>query len=286
VEKGYSGKGEFHLMSIQRNETAKPSEVFKNFFRLYDSDQNGSKYRNLLAQLSKSRGKSLLIDFEDIVAFDPALARNIVERPEQYISFADLAATAQMRVEDAEYASLVGRIFSRFRRLPERTTLNRINAESIGKLVFLEGNISKVGRIEVMLVQAAYRCRKCFERIILDQEGELTSGPGHRCLFCKQTTSFELLEEESEFVDCQHVTIEDAVATAPSPNISISQVDGVLKRDLVDTTQLQDEVDVTGIVKVQRSRHKGSEFGRLFPFLDVNYLEKARQHIGKPSAPL
>jgi replicative DNA helicase Mcm len=127
------------LTAILKAETARPEDVFQDFFRSYESDQIGSKYRKRLAQVAVTNGKSLLIDFEDLIAFDPALARSVVERPDDYITYASSAATAQMRVEDPEYAEHVGKIFARFRRLPEKMALRKIGSEHIKKLALVEG---------------------------------------------------------------------------------------------------------------------------------------------------
>src|SRR6266571_6681810 len=102
----------------------------------------GSKYRKRLAQVSVSNGKSLIIDFDDLISFDPALARSIVERPDDYITYASSGATAQMRIEDPEYSNTVGQIFARFRKLPERVGLGRIRAEHFGRLVQVDGLIT------------------------------------------------------------------------------------------------------------------------------------------------
>src|SRR5438876_11801081 len=96
--------------------TALPEEVFQDFFRSYLSDGMGSKYRKRLAQGSVSNGKSLIIDFVDLISFDPALARSVVERPDDYITHASSAASGQIRVEDPAYAETVGMLFARLRR--------------------------------------------------------------------------------------------------------------------------------------------------------------------------
>src|SRR2546430_13979180 len=93
--------------------TALPEEVFQDFFRSYLSDGMGSKYRKRLAQVSVSNGKSLIIDFDDLISFDPALARSIVERPDDYITYASSAGTAPMRGEEPENPVRVGQSFAR-----------------------------------------------------------------------------------------------------------------------------------------------------------------------------
>ncbi|HYY91567.1 MAG TPA: hypothetical protein VE955_06215, partial [Candidatus Dormibacteraeota bacterium] len=60
--------------------TALPEDVFQDFFRSFQSDQMGSKYRKRLAQVAVNNGRSLIIDFDDLISFDPALARSIVEK--------------------------------------------------------------------------------------------------------------------------------------------------------------------------------------------------------------
>lgn len=240
----------------------------------------------MLDQVSKGGGKSLIIDFEDLIAFDPALARQIIERPDQYIDFASIAATAQMRVENAEYTSRVGRICARFRRLPDKITPRAINAENIGRLVFLGGVIGEVGRIEVMLERATFRCRKCLEIIVLDHEPDLTTGPGRHCPFCRQPTYFELIEDESKFVDCQNVTLKDPSIRTPVGAIYVSHVEIQLKRDLVDTVQPGYEVDVTAVVRVPKIGKATSRSRKLVPYLDANYIERTREQIGNPLAGL
>ncbi|HEX4920838.1 MAG TPA: hypothetical protein VFV92_08870, partial [Candidatus Bathyarchaeia archaeon] len=179
--------------------TSRPEDVFQDFFRSYDSDPIGSKYRKRLAQVAVNNGKSLIIDFDDLISFDPALARSVVEKPDDYVSYASSAATAQMRVEDPEYAEHVGKIFARFRLLPEKTALRKIGAEHIKKLAVVDGIVVRTSQVRPTIISAVFRCRKCLEIILQDQEGELIRGPGIHCPFCKQSTSFELLEEQSKF---------------------------------------------------------------------------------------
>jgi len=118
------------LTALLRTEISRPEDAFQDFFRSYETDDVGSKYRKRLAQIAIANGKSLLVDFDDLILFDPALARNVVEHPDDFIGYASSAATAQIRGEDPEYGEDVRKIFTRFRRLPERTALRKVGAEN------------------------------------------------------------------------------------------------------------------------------------------------------------
>ena len=253
--------------------TALPEEVFQDFFRSFQSDQMGSKYRKRLAQVAVSTARSLVIDFDDLISFDPALARSIVEKPDDFIGYASSAATAQMRVEDPEYAEHVGRIFARFRRFPERTALRKIGAENIKKLALVDGIVVRTTQVRPTIVSAVFRCRKCLETIVQDQEGELIRGPGTHCPFCKQSTSFELIEEQSKFKNTQEARIQERPEDLP-PGQLPRYLDIRIEDDLVDSARPGDRVSVTSIVRAEKQTV--GERGKLRTFniyLDANFIE-------------
>jgi replicative DNA helicase Mcm len=253
--------------------TALPEDVFQDFFRSYESDQMGSKYRKRLAQVAVGNEKSLIIDFDDLISFDPALARSVVEKPDDYVTYASSAATAQMRVEDPEYAEHVGRIFARFKRLPEKTALREIGAEHIKKIELVDGIIVRTSQVKPTIVSAVFRCRKCLETIVQDQEGELIRGPGSHCPFCKQSTSFELIQEQSKFKNTQEARIQERPEDLP-PGQLPRYLDVRLEDDLVDSARPGDRVSVTSIVRAEKQ--SVGERGKLRTFnifLDANFVD-------------
>jgi len=233
----------------------------------------GSKYRKRLAQVAVINGKSLVIDFDDLISFDPALARSIVEKPDDYVTYAGSAATAQMRVEDPEYAEHVGRIFARFRRLPEKTALRKIGSEHIKKIQLVDGIIVRTSQVKPTIVSAVFRCRKCLEVVVQDQEGELIRGPGTHCPFCKQSTSFELIQEQSKFKNTQEARIQERPEDLP-PGQLPRYLDVRLEDDIVDSARPGDRVSVTSIVRAEKQTV--GERGRLRTFniyLDANFVD-------------
>jgi replicative DNA helicase Mcm len=253
--------------------TALPEDVFQDFFRSFESDQMGSKYRKRLAQVAVANGRSVIIDFDDLISFDPALARSVVEKPDDYLTYASSAATAQMRVEDPEYAEHVGRVFARFRRFPERTALRKIGAEHIKKLALVDGIVVRTSQVRPTIISAVFRCRKCLETIVQDQEGELIRGPGSHCPFCKQSTSFELMEEQSKFKNTQEARIQERPEDLP-PGQLPRYLDIRIEDDLVDSARPGDRVSVTSIVRAEKQTV--GERGKLRTFniyLDANFID-------------
>ncbi len=261
------------MTAILKTETSRPEDAFQDFFRSYDTDDVGSKYRKRLAQIAITNGKSLTINFDDLILFDPALARNVVEHPDDFIGYAGSAATAQMRVEDPEYAEHVGKIFARFRRLPERTPLRKVGAENLKKLTLVDGIVVRTSQVHPKIVQATFRCRKCLEIIREDQSGELMRGPGSACPNCQQKTAFELLEEQSKFKNTQEARIQERPEDLP-PGQLPRYLDVRLEEDIVDTARPGDRIALTAIVRAERQFV--GEKGKLRTFnlyLEANYID-------------
>lgn len=261
------------MTALVRPETSRPEDAFQDFFRSFESEAVVSKYRKRLAQVAVNNGRSLVIDFEDLISFDPALARSVVERPDDYVGYASSAATAQMRVEDPEYAEHVGRIVARFRRLPEKNALRRIGAEHLKKMALVEGIVVRASQVRPTIIQAVFRCRKCLEIVREEQTGDLMRGPGSTCPSCKQRTAFELLEEQSKFKNTQEARIQERPEDLP-PGQLPRYLDVRLEEDLVDTARPGDRIGLTAIVRAEKQFV--GEKGRLRTFnlyLEANCIE-------------
>src|SRR5437879_12453916 len=116
------------MTAIAPQQVVRPEDAFQDFFRSYPVDEE-SKYRKRLAQIAVSEGRSLVVDFEDLISFDPDLARKLVTKPDEYLRYAESAAISQMKGEDTEYAEQVGSFVVRCRRLQEQKANREIGAK-------------------------------------------------------------------------------------------------------------------------------------------------------------
>ena len=248
-----------------------PEERFQEFLRSFQTALGEYKYRRKLAQMAVANSKSLVIDFEDLVMFDPSLARSLVDRPEEYVGHLNESIRAQMKIEDPEYAEQVRKFFARFKKLPDRISLRKIGSEQIGKLVMVEGIIVRATPVKPFLVEAVFQCRRCNATIPVEQTGIIMRGPGFHGE-CKGTL-FDLLEKQSVFIDSQELRIQEKPEDLPPGQLPRTMDIKVLE-DLVDVARPGDRVSITGIIKAQQ------EFlirrGRLRTFdlnMEANYVD-------------
>ena len=250
-----------------------PEERFQEFLRSFQGPTGEYKYRRRLAQMAISGLQSLIIDFDDLIAFDAALTREIIDKPDEYLEYLNRSAWAQMKIEDPEYAEQVKKLFVRFRRLPEKLSLRRMGSEHLGKFVMIDGIIVRATPVKPMLVRAAFQCRRCNAMTYVDQVGVVMRGPGI-CAHCRGK-AFDFVEKQSIFMNSQEIRIQEKPEDLP-PGQLPRAMDAKLIEDLVDIARPGDRVSIIGVVRAQQ------EFvgrrGRLRTFdlyMDTNYVDVA-----------
>ena len=250
-----------------------PEERFQEFLRSFQGPTGEYKYRRRLAQMAISGLQSLIIDFDDLIAFDAALTREIIDKPDEYLEYLNRSAWAQMKIEDPEYAEQVKKLFVRFRRLPEKLSLRRMGSEHLGKFVMIDGIIVRATPVKPMLVRAAFQCRRCNAMTYVDQVGVVMRGPGI-CAHCRGK-AFDFVEKQSIFMNSQEIRIQEKPEDLP-PGQLPRAMDAKLIEDLVDIARPGDRISIIGVVRAQQ------EFvgrrGRLRTFdlyMDTNYVDVA-----------
>jgi len=250
-----------------------PEERFQEFLRSFQGPTGEYKYRRRLAQMAISGSQSLIIDFDDLIAFDAALTREIIEKPDEYLEYLNKSAWAQMKIEDPEYAEQVKKLFVRFRRQPEKLSLRKIGSEHLGKFIMNDGIIVRATPVKPMLVRAAFQCRRCNAMTYVDQVGAVMRGPGI-CAHCRGK-AFDFVEKQSTFMNSQEIRIQEKPEDLP-PGQLPRAMDAKLMEDLVDIARPGDRVSIIGVVRAQQ------EFvgrrGRLRTFdlyMDANYVDVA-----------
>ncbi|MFH0749059.1 MAG: minichromosome maintenance protein MCM [Candidatus Bathyarchaeota archaeon] len=222
-----------------------PTERFQNFLK-------SAVYRNRLANIALSGVNSLIVNFEDLMVFDSDLADNIIERPDIYLKYVEDAALAQLKIEDSFYAEGVKNIHVRFRKLPAITPLRSVGAEYIGKLIMVNGILVRAMSSQPLLTRGSFKCSRCEQSIMVDQKGLSMTFPAVcENPTCRRTGPFDLLEEESEFINLQKIRVQEKPEDLP-PGQLPRWLEVKLVEDLVDVARPGDRVTIVGISRTMR----------------------------------
>ncbi|MGB9713818.1 MAG: minichromosome maintenance protein MCM [Candidatus Bathyarchaeales archaeon] len=250
-------------------EVADPQERFLELFKT-------EKYRQRISQLAVSGKTSLIVEFEDVLAFDQRLADELLEKPDEYIEkHACNAAYQQLAIEDAEYAKKVEKVSVRIVGLLEVTPLRKLGADHIGRLVMVEGIVVRSTPVRPMVMRAAFKCKRCGEPTLLDQSGPFLRAPFQcRNPQCGSKGPFEFVQEESKFIDSQDLRVQERPEDLPPGQLPRTLHVKLVGDEIVDIARPGDHVSIVGVVRAVAPTMP--RIGKLRTFvlhLDANSIE-------------
>jgi len=247
---------------------AGPQERFQDFLKL-------EKYRKRISQMAIAGSTSLIVDFEELMTTDSALAESLQKEPDEYLEHANRAALAQLQIEDPEYAEEVEAVSVRLRGLPETTSLRMLGSKHLGKLVTVEGIIVRATPVRPLVMQAAFRCKRCGTTTYVNQIGTFLKAP-LECSdpSCRGRGPFDFIQEESTFIDCQEIRIQERPEDLPPGQLPRWLDLKLFGRDLVDVARPGDNISVVGIVRASAPTLPKVGTLRLFTLhLDANFID-------------
>jgi len=253
-------------------------ERFVNFLKSYQDRKEAYKYRDAIAQAASQGKTSLVIDFDDLISFDPDLAHDLKERPMELLPKFNSAIHDVMRVENMMYAAKVKGFRARIRKLDEVVPLRSLKSTHMGKLIMVEGIITRASAVKQLLRSAVFMCPRCGEKMIIEQTGNILVPPP-QCTneACARKGFFRLIPEESTFVDWQLISVQERPEELP-PGQLPRTVEAMLQGDIVDLSRPGDRISMVGILQAkQEFTSKGFRLATFSSGVDVNYLEVAER---------
>ncbi len=248
--------------------TVDPQQRFQEFFKR-------EKYRQRIGQLAITGKNSLIIDFEELYGFDQALAEQVLNRPEEYLQHAGKGAYEQLRIEDAEYAEKIEKITIRIVQLLGKEQLRKLGSKQMTKLVMVEGIVVRATPVRPMVLQGAFKCKRCGTMNMVEQTGQFLKAPAI-CVApdCGRDGPFEFVQEESTFIDSQDLRLQEKPEDLPPGQLPRTLAVKTVGDDIVDVARPGDHVSIVGIVHAFAPSLMG--MGKLRTFilqLDANSVE-------------
>ncbi len=239
---------------------SKYQERFEEFFQ----DRCTEKLETLAMEYPGK--KSLIVDYKKLDEYDPELAESLIKDPYRVIDYAEKALEAQdplTSLEEHEFQPNV-----RFSNLPNEFKVNikELTSQHINRLVTFEGTVEKITQVRPKITEGVFECIHCgkIHRVKQNYKNERMRKPS-KCRSCDRK-SFNLLEEESSFIDTQKVSFREPLENTSGKEES-KPISGWVQDDLTNRIDPGDRVRLTGILRIQQSQNKGSIYDK---YVDIN----------------
>jgi replicative DNA helicase Mcm len=249
-------------------EVIDPQERFQDFFKT-------EKYRQRLSQMAVGGKTSLTVEFEDLLTFDQGIAEELLEKPEEYLKYANKAASSQLQIEDPEYAERTSAVDVRIVRLLQAAPLRKLGSQQIGRLVMVEGIVVRSSPVRPMVMQAAFKCKRCGTVNPVNQTGSFLKAP-FACSSpdCGSKGPFEFVQEESTFIDSQDLRVQERPEDLPPGQLPRTLNIKLVGGEIVDLARPGDHISSVGEVRAVAPTLPG--VGKLRTFIlhvDANSIE-------------
>ncbi|XP_064983701.1 probable DNA helicase MCM9 [Musa acuminata AAA Group] len=245
----------------------------------------------------------LLVDFAELLDFDPSLAHLFFSRPSHLLPLFDEAAR---RCQDVilENPDDLGHTASKKYHVHVRINvggsplespetfpnIGRIRVKHRGILLTLKGTVIRSGAIKMIEWEQLYECRRCKHRFKVHPELEAgksikppTSCPSRGSKTC-EGTYFAPIEDSKVCHDYQEIKIQESTQLLGVGSIPRS-IPVILMNDLVDMVKAGDDVIITGVLSAKWSSDLKDVRCDLDPILIANYVRRTNQlksEIGIP----
>ncbi len=239
-------------------------EQIKRFQDFIDSN-----YYNSLLENVRKGDRFLLIDFSELSKYDPELATELLDTPEETIKAIEKA------IEQFDVDGLTN-FKIRFHNLPQsqHIMVRDIRSKHINKLLFVHGLVRQKSDVRPQVTSARFECPVCGNIInVLQLEG--TFKEPTKC-GCGRKGKFVMLDKE--LVDAQGIVLEEASESLEGGE-QPKRINVLLTDDLVSPlsekrTSPGSKVEVIGIVKevpiISKSGGKSTRFDLM---IESNYIK-------------
>ncbi len=252
--------------------SGKLSEMFEDFLKSVE-DRNGNPvYRGKISQLISSEGKSLVVDFGDLLKYNNDLANRVLLEPDSSLGSFKIAAFETMRSENALYADRVKRELTvRLRGLPDLVPLRKVDTSHIDHMIAISGMVVRTSELRPMMTEGAWVCPS--GHLTYQEQDDMALKKPPKCELCGEVRNFELDKRHSRFIDFQVIRVQELPEELP-PGQLPQFFDVNVEGDIVNMARPGDRVVMTGVLRAVPDYSVGQVRTRLFRSqIDCNHVE-------------
>ena len=252
--------------------SGKLSGILEDFLKTM-TDRSGSYiYRERVSELVAAEGKSLTVDFTDLLRYNEDVANRVLTEPDDSLASFRVAAYETMRSENALYADRVRRELAvRIRAITDLVPLRKVDSSYLDQMLAVSGMVVRTSELRPLMTSAAWTCSN--GHLTYQEQDDMVLKKPPKCELCEEARNFELDRKRSKFVDFQVIRVQELPEELP-PGQLPQFFDVNIEGDIVNTARPGDRAVLTGILRAVPDYSVGQVRMRLFRAqIDCNHVE-------------
>lgn len=242
-------------MILMADNTSSLKLLFDDFFNSYYKDE----ISDIIIRFPNKR--SLMVDINELVEFNPDLAQSFIEDPDLIMDAANESLKSKLDILNFDVYEPHVRFYNQSVNTP---MVINIGSSYISKVVSIDALVVKRSNIRPKIKDAVFICTFCNAKVNVDLD---KSEIPKICPECKKRT-LKISTEESRFINSQKIAIQDPLERL-NGSIPTWQLEAWLEDDLVNAVIPGDRVELTGILRI---RPRKDSRGKVDPSTYSMYL--------------
>ncbi|KAJ1624805.1 MCM2/3/5 family-domain-containing protein [Pavlovales sp. CCMP2436] len=240
---------------------------YREFIRTYRDEQRGTFiYREQLLAHYNAGEYYLDINLDHLLAYDSRLTNALMASPGVHLALFEKAATEAaelIAVSSEARSSDIPAIQILLSASKSPSTIREMLSSQVSRLVHIPGIITQAGKPQPKVTVATAVCRNCRHHLRIANRQGLSNIPLPRVCRAPRTEgdnsercqldSYQVLPEESDFVDQQRLKLQEAPETVPTGDMPRT-LKLIVDRHLVGKVTPGQRVTVTGVFTVISSK--------------------------------
>ncbi len=270
-----------------QNQLVNKVQRFEDFFRLFQESPGVFNYQDQINDIYTKNVNTLIFLYEDLLAFDPNTAEMLIKDPETLLEDAieALKNILQFFGSNLEHKSYHVQVKTSIKNIKLISSFKDLNSAKISQLVFCCGIVSGISQVKAVLLKGFFECNLCGSKFVIFQLTSKVRWPkfctNKRCK-AKIKSDFRLVEKDSQYIDCQEIYLEE-IYNDLHINTSGIMFKARLNRNLVNSVNLGDRIQITGIIKTEgkdiTKKDQLSKFNLCIEVNDIHLFEKNNRSI-------
>ncbi|MHA2182662.1 MAG: minichromosome maintenance protein MCM, partial [Promethearchaeota archaeon] len=245
-------------------------QKFEDFYRLFQEKPGVYKYLDQINNIISKGGNTLIIFYEDLLAFDPQIADKLKTDPESVLEDAIEAYKNILKFQGIIISNhhYFVRVTTNDKKCPLFILLRGLRAKNIDNFIWTVGILIRSSTIRPKLIKATFECALCgskFEVIQLSSKIKWPNFCSNQRCKAKTQSDFRLISKNSEFIDWQSIMIQEIPEDLPP---------GRIPRSVQAIVKPGDRIKLMGTFKSVLAQSTQSYNSTLFKtFIDVNFID-------------
>ncbi len=230
-------------------------------------------YRLIVEACEEGHGL-IVIDFNQLDLFNPALAEELLENPDK-VTAAMKSVIESMELPEHEELDIA------FKNLPKTHCLRirNLRAKHIGKLVEIEGVVRAASEVRPQIYEAIFQCPECGNLIHVEQSGPTLRQPTV-CDSCGRRGIFKLVDKK--MFDIRWLTICEPFEITegePPGRINVLLKKELTRPEIQRKTDPGNQIRIVGILREYPKKVHGKLSTRPEIFFEALYVESKEEEF-------